>query len=526
MVLFTDDAAPQSHSHCSCEPRVSSQDTATEPTTSSLDERFEVYLRKLSSLKERGALRDVMEREMLLEFIRTNHSRINEFPLLSTQQNSVINILCYRSASHHSQDFVKRYTSNFLHLLTQFSKAMLSREQDLAENLKIQIQNTETILIKCLQGAVYAASLAHDNFEEVLIKFFGAEAIPIIDGITERQEFNDRYWREIVDTFVVKPMTEAYDALIAEEKFSLRKEQNLLLLQFSMDDILARLPSTDQDIQKTRVQAKFEEVGSETDSALRLKFVIELLLSENEVLGSKVSREMKITAATIVCMDAVSEQLLAKARERHGAGESGLPDLELAQRQFVQEQVLAMAVGAILTFDIIREDVTSAISSICVTDPKTLTDQISTFRMSGLRTVLQMLLEGQFLCLLRGRAADEGNKILYRTFRVRRVPAAKVESQAAAGMSKIRKHKLFETDRANPAFLNFLPRTPKELKSIIELLQPEPEFAQAVLKLWEEAGFKVDILAAINLENLARTTTNLKARLAEILTKFGITGSS
>ena len=164
----------------------------------------------------------------------------------------VITILCYRSASHHSQDFVKRYTSNFLHLLTQFSKATLTREQGLAENLKIQIHNTETILIKCLQGAVYAASLAHDNFEEVLIKFFGAEAIPIIDGITERQEFNDRYWREIVDTFVVKPMTEAYDALISEEKFSLRKEQNLLLLQFSMDDILARLPSTDQDIQKTR----------------------------------------------------------------------------------------------------------------------------------------------------------------------------------------------------------------------------------------------------------------------------------
>ena len=57
-------------------------------------------------------------------------------------------------------------------------------------------------------------------------------------------------------------------------------------------------------------------------------------------------------------------------------------------------------------------------------------------------------------CLLRGRAVDEGNKILYRTLRVRRVPAAKVDEQAAAGMSKIRRHKLFEPDRTNPAFRN------------------------------------------------------------------------
>lgn len=524
---WTDDTAAR-HTLEFREPHVSSQDTesAPAPTPSTLEERFDVYLRKLAMLKQRGALRDVMEREMLLEFIRTNHTRINEFPLLATQQNSVINILCYRSASHHSQDFVKRYTSNFLHLLTQFSKAALSKDQALTESLRIQIQNTETILIKCLQGAVYAASLAHDNFEEVLIQSFGAEAIPVIDGITERQEFNDRYWREIIDAFVVKPVSEAYDALIAEEKYCLRKEQNLLILQFAMDDILARLPSTDQDIQKTRVQTKYEEIGNLQDSALRLKLVMELLLAENETFGSKVSRELKLTAATIVCMDAVSEQLLAKARERAGAGDSGLPDLELAQRQFIQEQAVAMAVGAVLTFDIIREDFGSAISALGVADPKALQEQMSTFRMAGLKNVLQSLLEGQFLGILRGRAADEGNKVLYRAARTRRALAAKVDGLASVGMSKIRKHKLFEQDKGSSPYLLFLPRVPKELRTVLEMLQPEPEFAQAVLRLWEDADYKVDILAVINIENLARTTTNLKGRLGEILGKFGITGSS
>lgn len=462
---------------------------------------------------------------MLLEFIRVNHTRINEYPLLATQQNSVINILCFRSASHHSQDFVKRYTSNFLHLLTQFSKAALSRDQALAESLRIQLQNTETILIKCLQGAVYAASLAHDNFEEVLIQAFGADAIPVIDGVTERQEFTDRYWRELVETFVVKPMVEAYDALIAEEKYSLRKEQNLLVLQLSMDDVLARLPSTAQAIQKTRVQTLYEDIGSNPETALRLKLVLELLLGENELLGNRVSREMKLTAATIVCMDAVAEQYLAKARERAGAGQTGLPDLELAQFQFVQEQIVAMSVGAILTFDIIRDDFLSAVSSLCIVDPKGLQDHLGTFRMVGLRQVLQMLTEGQLLCILRDRAGDEAGKLIFRTLRTRRIPAAKVEELTAVGLSKIRRHKLFEADKSNSAMMLFLPRTPKELRTVLEMLQPEPEFAQAVLRVWEEAGFKVDIMAAINMEAMARTTTNLKNRLAEVLARFGIKGS-
>jgi len=504
---------------------VTSQDAAQSPTPSSSEERFDLYLRKLVQLKERGSLRDVMEREMLLEFIRTNHTRINEFPLLAQQQNSVINILCYRSASHHSQDFVKRYTSNFLHLLTQFSKASVARDQALAEKLRVQIQNTETILIKCLQGSVYAAALAHDNFEEVLIRAFGADAVPVIDGISERLELNDRYWREIVESFVTKPVSEAYDAIIAQEKYSLRKEQNLLLLQFAMDDVLAGLPGTTQGIQKTRVQSLYEEIGANQDSTLKLKLVLELLLAENELLGSRVSREMKLTAATIVCMDAVAEQYLDKARERAGAGESGLPDLELAQFQFVQEQIVAMAVGAVLTFDIIRDDFCSAVASLGIADPKSLQEHMNAFRMAGLGHVLQALFEGQLLCILRARTGDEGNKIIYRTARTRRIPLAKLDELGAAGLTKIRRHKLFEPDKSNPGMALFLPRTAKELRTVLEMLQPEPEFAQAVLRAWEEAGFKVEVLAAINLEVLARTTTNLKNRLAEILAKFGIKGA-
>jgi len=40
--------------------------------------------------------------------------------------------------------------------------------------------------------------------------------------------------------------------------------------------------------------------------------------------------------------------------------------------------------------------------------------------------------------------------------------------------------------------------------------------------LWKQAVFRVDIMVLINLELVARTTTNTSAKLAEILTKYGV----
>ncbi|EPR44136.1 hypothetical protein dsx2_1880 [Desulfovibrio sp. X2] len=489
-----------------------------------VEQRLDVYQRKLTLLKERGALRDNAEREMLLEFIQANHSRINEFPLLPVQQNGLINILCIRSGSHPAQELLKRSLAGFLHLLTQYEKASLTRNAQEIETLRRSIVNAETILIKFLQGAVYAASLAHDNFEEVIIAHFGEESISTIDGITERQEMNERFWREILETFVTTHVSEAYDALMQGEKYLLRKEQSFLVLQFSLDDVLARLKRTDRTIEKTRVQALYEQCKRDKDATIKRKLVFEMLLGEELLPASVVSREEKLYAATVACMDVVAEQLVEKLRQQGDDVPPERREIEKQQLAFVQEQVLSMAVGALLTLGVVREDFLIPIGSLGMADPKQLRGVIGNFELHSLDAALLACIEGQFLSLLRERKADEGNKVLIKTQRARRVAMDRLEALAPLGLTKIRRHKLFEQDRNNPQQAVFIPRNTRELQHVLHLLQTDPAFAQALLSVWEEAAVTIEIMVMINLEVVAKTSTNLKARLAGILGKFGIRG--
>ena len=54
------------------------------------------------------------------------------------------------------------------------------------------------------------------------------------------------------------------------------------------------------------------------------------------------------------------------------------------------------------------------------------------------------------------------------------------------------------------------------------MLSLEPELQKALSILWRDALFRVDIMVLINLEQVAKTTTNLTAKLSEILTTYGI----
>jgi len=70
--------------------------------------------------------------------------------------------------------------------------------------------------------------------------------------------------------------------------------------------------------------------------------------------------------------------------------------------------------------------------------------------------------------------------------------------------------------------LLFKPKTAKQMLDSMSMLSLEPELQQALTGLWKQAVFRVDIMVLINLELVARTTTNTSAKLAEILTKYGV----
>jgi hypothetical protein len=56
----------------------------------------------------------------------------------------------------------------------------------------------------------------------------------------------------------------------------------------------------------------------------------------------------------------------------------------------------------------------------------------------------------------------------------------------------------------------------------MSMLSLEPELQRELAQLWKRAVFRVDIMVLINLELVARTTTNLTVRLTEILQKYGV----
>ncbi|EPR31527.1 hypothetical protein dsat_0851 [Alkalidesulfovibrio alkalitolerans DSM 16529] len=487
-----------------------------------IHDRLAAYLRKLALLKERGALRDVMEREMLLEFIRINKNRINEFPLLQVQQNGVINTLGYRSNAHPAHEFVKRCTATFLHLLTQYGKAGQGRDAALADSLRAQIVNNEAVLIKCAQGAVYSAALIHDNFEEALISFFGEGAIEIMDEATERLEMNDRYWKELLDGFIARRVDESHERMIREERYSLRKEQNTLVVQFPFDSMLDQIKGDGRKIEKTRVQKAFEEIGENPQGVLARKLVFEALASEQDVFGDRMTREQRLHTAAIVCMDVVAEQFLEIIKERAAAGNDGVSPEETARLEFVREQVTAMAVGCVLIHDIVRDDFTAGIGTLGITDPRPYRETVQNFEAESLYRTIHALLEGRFLSILKERLADEGGKVVLKTARARRVPAPGIERLTAAGLTRIRRAKLFDPDKERPGAFIFTSRNAKELYGLMRMLQIERELEQTLIQAWEQAEPKVDILAVINVEALAKTTTNLKGRLAEILGRLGI----
>jgi len=105
-------------------------------------QRIAAYADKLSQLKARSALREVMERELLLEFIRANRGTINEYPLLETQQNTIINLLCQRSGDHPAYEYVRKLTGSFIALLAHYSRAKEGTEAERTEQLRVQLSSS------------------------------------------------------------------------------------------------------------------------------------------------------------------------------------------------------------------------------------------------------------------------------------------------------------------------------------------------------------------------------------------------
>jgi len=510
--------------------------TLAAPSGPKLDknQRLAAYQRKLGVLKERSALREVVERELLLEFINVNHGNINEFPLLKAQQKTVVELLCGRTG-HAGYEYIHKHIGNFIVLLAHYGKAVKVGDKARAEEVQTGLTNVETLLLKCVQGIVYAMALITDNFEEIVLRYLGQEALKEYSALIEKLPLDQQFWKALVEQFFTNRVKAAHKEILEGEKFDISKERNFLVIRFLFDDILAKLNPTTQAIDKTRIQKAYVSSRTDFDGRRRAKFVQNLLQKGLGSLPGAETIEPKeyLQAARIACIDAVTETfegryqerlLEAKARKEHdGVAEERDPEeveKENARFRFLMDQVVALGVGGAIAMGMTSVHFYRALEEFVPDQIANIAPLVKDFSIPTLETLLFFLMENQTIQILKEAGRSEGGKIQVRSGRARRVAEAAVE--ALPGMTRIRKKQLFANDTTREGTLLFKAKIAKQLDATLKMLSLEPELQKGITTLWKEAIFRVDIMVLINLELVARSTTNLSVRIGEILAKYGV----
>lgn len=514
--------------------------TTTLPTAGQLDteKRLDAYQKKLRALKERSSLREVMERELLLEFLRINHGNINEYPLLKAQQKSVVELLGGR-AGHPGYEYIHQHVSNFIVLLAHYEKAINGKDTARAKELQADLVNTEAMLIKCVQGIVYAMALITDNFEEIVLRYFGQGALKEYSSLIEQYELDERFWQAFVEQFVASQVGEAHKEILDGEKYDISKEKNFVIIRFLFDDILSKLNPTDQIIEKTRIQKSYVASRTEAEGIKQAKLVQSILVKGLSSLpqAELITQNEYVQAARITCIDTVGPEFemlytkrIAQARVRQE--NPGTPDdrdkatieKEQIEFKFLMDQVIAVGVGAAIAIGRTSDHFYKALEEFVPDQIAGIRPLARDFSIPTLERILYFLLENNTIHILKEVGRAEGGKIQVRSGRARRVPEAVVD--ALPNMSKIRKKQLFGNDVTREGTLLFKPKTAQQMASAMSMLSLEPELQQALSTLWKKAIFRVDIMVLLNLELIAKTTTNLTAKLGEILDKYGVSRKS
>jgi len=490
--------------------------------------RLEAYLTALRPLKEKSALREVQERELLLRFIEVNSGGISEYPLLETQQQSIVNLLCRRT-DHPADALLRRLAGNFPVLLNRLDKETASGDETASAQTTAQLRNTEALLVKSVQGMVYAMGLTTDNFEELIMRHFGAPGLAQFGEILKTREFDQGFWNEFVERFIAQHVAEGYEQLTRAGKLHLSKDGQQVIVRFLFDDVLATLHDSPGHIDQTRVQKAFATASAEEPQRLAVRKVVQAcLLKGLGFLPGELLLEHLESAALIVCMDPVAANLYDAMQTRAGNKPAAAPAAEGEDHAgdkhslpFLMEQAVALALGAVRVLSQSREYFLGALATLRSDEIEAVRSLAQGLSIGSLEHMLFYLLESAFAGLLREKAREEGAKVLIKTAAQRRCPVPAIDALAARGLSRIRKNQLFSADSARADMLLFKTRTAQQLASLMQVLQMEEPLQAEVRALWDKAPFRRDFLVVIDLVQVARTTQNVKAKLAELLTKFG-----
>ncbi|WP_300154565.1 hypothetical protein [Solidesulfovibrio sp.] len=491
---------------------------AAQSAPESRDERFAACLSRLEELKAIKARREVLEERVFLEFLRSNRGRINEFPLLETEQQSLMDMLLRRAEGlHGGHEHVKDRFSAYLLELNHYGKAKAVGDAGEQEKLARRLERVETVLAKCLQGAVYASSLIKDHFSDAVIRHFGEDSLAKIEEITSTLVFDEHYWKAYIERFIKEEVRGAYDVILADRRYRLSRDGQLLIVAFPFDAVLEKLQGTTKAISKTRVQTAFEEASSAPEGRAVTEAAL-AALNRADIPGwdRRADRDEVLFAAQVAAMDAAAADYRAAMAEGIST-----PEAE-ARLEALYEQTVALCVGAAVSLRVVREDFSRALRDFAPKERAYILQVAGSFDAARLGLVLENIMEFDFASLLREKGEADAGRIQVRAARARRVSREAVDALAETGLGKVRRKQFFDDDADRPDSLLLRPKNPGEFQERLKLFQIEPELARSLVALWENASFKVELFVCINLTALGKVATNLPARVTEVLGRYGI----
>ncbi|TIH16461.1 hypothetical protein D0S45_08575 [Marinifilum sp. JC120] len=502
------------------------------PQVPDKDKRIDFYLKVLARLKERSTLREVLEREVFLEFIKYNNNRINEFPLLEKQQSGIIALLCHRSTDLPAHEFIKKILSEFILMIGRYSKLKDGKDKEALDSIRSRLINAETLLIKTVQGVVYASCLISDNFEEVTLRHLGEPALKKYNALLEQYELDKDFWQALINQFITQDVESSLTDIITNERYVLTRDKNYVILRFPFDDVTGRFSSEIPAIDKTRIQTAFEQVGADEESAGTLKMTYNSLLESGVLVqgDEPISNDVVERIARIVCIDPATtkfkhdyDSAMEALRETAYSADSAEKEAEMARKmQFSQDQIGACAIGVSITLDIVVREFLLGLKNFTQRDEKVLTIYLRRFGVDALDKLFIYLTEAKFSSLLKNKMQGEESKMQLRVLKRRRASTKDVQALHEIGMTRIRMARLWLKDSSNANWLIFKQNTPQELIKEMQLLALEKELATAILRLFEKGDFKIEFLVFISLQAVAKATKDVRGKLNDLFMRFGI----
>lgn len=483
-------------------------------------ERFTALCEALEKAKAASALREVIQQDILMEMMLINRSRLDEFPNLEHQQKSVLRLIFLRGRDHPGLDFLRKRLDSFLALLNRYDKARLNGNTEETKALEPEMANLEQVILKFAQGVIYTMAFVLDNFTSGLVAYLGEEARQKSDEIFLSAPFDDTFWRENFKCFIADPMDSLYSSVISASDYIVRKTGGQFIIAFALDVILRHRSYSGADPGETSLQKTYREKGTEFASRKLHKALGEYFHTLPEIAGGPFGTATGLThTARMACLDSNAERFVNMlVAKKVGTSEETSPE----EFQLVKDSVEAIGVATVMTKELIKEDMTKALKAILPAETEALLRIIGDFEREAFDAAGQILLEVAFISELRKRLSQDSGRATVKAVPHRRLSLAALEKLETAGLSRIRRRQIFYSDPSKPEFLRFKVHSEKELRDQLAFLAIPEKLTGILLEGWKKADRTIDYLVVINLGLIAKTTTNVAAKLKDILKNLGI----